>query len=350
MKADFIIIGQGLAGTHLAWRLHLAGAKVCVIDNSWQGASSPVAAGLYNPITGKKMVKTWKGDLLFDEMESWYPKLEKLSEEKFFIDSPIYRPFVSIEEQNEWMGKSAAPEFSSYVEQCHTRSRNIFGVSDEFGGISLARSGYLKIPAFLKSSRAYFEERGMYRKKQVGINDIRMSKGKVELSDISAGKLIFAEGERAIVSHFFGNLPFRPVKGEVLTISANLSFDFVLNRGVFVIPLGDGRFRVGSTYNWRDRSLIPSEEARKEICEKLEKLISVPYTIIDQVCGIRPATADRRPIVGQHPRFEQIAIFNGLGTKGVSLAPYFSLEMSQMLLQGKEISAEVNIARYESLY
>ena len=75
-----------------------------------------------------------------------------------------------------------------------------------------------------------------------------------------------------------------------------------------------------------------------------------PYKIVDQEAGIRPATLDRRPFLGVHPEFERLLMFNGFGTKGVSLMPYFSVKFCDFLSNDKELPEEVNINRYFSLY
>ena len=59
---DYIIVGQGLAGTHLGFELESRGKSIRIIDNNFKNSSSKVAGGMFNPITGRNMVKTWKAD------------------------------------------------------------------------------------------------------------------------------------------------------------------------------------------------------------------------------------------------------------------------------------------------
>jgi glycine/D-amino acid oxidase-like deaminating enzyme len=75
-----------------------------------------------------------------------------------------------------------------------------------------------------------------------------------------------------------------------------------------------------------------------------------PYQIIGQEWGMRPTTADRRPVLGQHPEFNQLLVFNGLGTKGVSLAPYFSHTLVQWMEKGIPLHKAVDVTRYKLLY
>src|SRR5690554_1654655 len=106
MEVDFLLVGQGIAGTALSYRLLESGKKVHIVDAAEENDCSRVAAGLYNPVTGRKMVKTWFADHIFPEIEPFYHGLEETLKTKFIYNRPIYRPFSSIEEQNEWMGKS----------------------------------------------------------------------------------------------------------------------------------------------------------------------------------------------------------------------------------------------------
>jgi glycine oxidase len=85
----------------------------------------------------------------------------------------------------------------------------------------------------------------------------------------------------------------------------------------------------------------------KELTEKLNELAVFPYKITNQSWGIRPTTPDRRPILGAHPEHQNVLIFNGLGTKGVSLAPYFSQVLSELLENEVPLNKEVDIQRYK---
>ena len=115
-------------------------------------------------------------------------------------------------------------------------------------------------------------------------------------------------------------------------------------------PLAEGIFRVGSTYNNHDLTYIPTDEGKNYLLSKLKGLINVQVKIKDHYVGIRPATKDRKPLVGIHPIYETIGVYNGLGTKGVTLSPYFAKLFASHLVNGTNLADEVNIERYFSLY
>ena len=130
----------------------------------------------------------------------------------------------------------------------------------------------------------------------------------------------------------------------------DISSEEIINRGIFIIPIGVNRFRIGSTYDNNDLSWNTTESGRKKLEEQMSRLVKVPFRVLNHYAGVRPASADRRPILGEHPVHETICIFNGLGTKGVSLAPYYAGQLTNHLKGSSELEKEVNINRYFSLY
>ncbi|WP_343852021.1 FAD-dependent oxidoreductase [Algoriphagus jejuensis] len=344
MEIDFLIIGQGLAGTSLAYRLEQEGQRILLIDQPDWNKSSRVAAGLYNPVTGRKMVKSWKAELLFPEIEPFYSELENACGRRFLNRKKIYRPFLSIEEQNEWMGHSSDPSITQFIEEIFTESQHR-EMNDNFGGVLLRMSGWLNINEYMAGMANYFDDR--LRLEVFDESLLEKSTDGWKYGAISAKKLVFCNGLGALKSQFFSYLPFAPVKGEILEVEQDFEPDFIANRGVFRVPLGGGIHRVGSTYTWHDLDTGPSKAAKTEILSKLHELVRVPVNgVKSHKIGIRPATKDRKPFLGKHPIEDSVYIFNGFGAKGVSLIPYFSKMMTSHLINSEPVIADVDIARY----
>lgn len=347
MEVDFLLVGQGLAGTVLSHRLIQNGYSVHVFDDPDPISSSRVAAGLYNPVTGRKMVKTWEVDTLFPEIEPFYSSLERLLGINVLHRTPIFRPFLNIEEQNEWMGNSSRPEFITYIESIYTSPR-FERVKDPFGGILLSRSGYLNIRLLLDGYGNWLRERKMLTNKVYDENKlILVNGGGVHYEGINAKSVVYSNGMAAKKSVYFSWLPFSPVRGEILTLNLDFQTKKIVNRGVFLIPLPSGHFKVGSTYDNVDLTSGTTEKGKLEILEKLANLINLSEnSLIKHEWGIRPATRDRMPFLGRHPIHHQVYVFNGFGAKGVSQSPYFSTEMLNLLTLGKEPQKAVNINRF----
>ncbi|MBD8487205.1 FAD-binding oxidoreductase [Echinicola sp. CAU 1574] len=346
MEVDFLLVGQGIAGTVLSYRLISSGDKVLVFDQAAQNNSSRVAAGLFNPVTGRKMVKTWNADNLFPEILPLYQELENLLNTKLIYLKKIYRPFNNIEEQNEWMGKSIEEGLQAYLEE--VRTQPLYPqVNDPYGGIMLKNSGYLDINKLLDAYARWLKHGDLLRDEPFDEERLYQKEGKWHYKDIVANSLVYCNGLGAMKSKFFDWLPFAPVKGEILELESDFTPEEIINRGVFRITMPDKTIRVGSTYSWHDLDQGPTERGKEEIFERLEKIVPQKDKLLtSHKTGIRPATKDRKPFLGKHPESENVYIFNGFGAKGVSLVPYYSKIMLG-LFEGKyELEKDVNISRF----
>ena len=350
MEVDYMIVGQGIAGTVLADTLIQSGKSVYVIDNPSLTNASKVAGGLYNPITGRKMVKTWHADAIFPYLDSYYSSLQNRLGSLFYIPKPIYRPFVNTEEVNEWMAKSADPSYAPFIRKVYDTPLYPSFVKDELGGLLLNHSGYVTIDTLLAYYRAYLKARGILWEGSFDFDQMDISNERIVYRGIKAKKLVFCDGKLATKNPFFDWLPMQLVKGELLLIRVKEVFDVIFNRGVFVIPQDNGICKVGATYDHQDLSNEVTAKGKSQLLEKLDGLVKMPFEVVNQIAGVRPATKDRRPFIGVHPVYHNIGIFNGFGTKGVSLVPYFAGQFAKYLTQGLEVDSEVNIQRFFSLY
>lgn len=343
---DFILVGQGLAGSLLAFELIRAGKKILVYDVPGRNQSSRVAAGLFNPITGRRFVKTWKADLLFPYLTEYYKRLENELNSKFFYPMRLFRPFFSIEEKNEVISKTCHEELGPYVDRIIHAPLENHSINTELGGIFLKNTGYLDIPCFLDSIRQSILSKGEYREESFEYDKLELNDEGIRYKAYTAKRIIFCDGIHAGTNPFFKWLPFRPVKGEILIIQPDLQFDFIFNRQIFILPCHNGLCKVGATYSWDFTDGNPTEDAKNYLEKKLKQIFKVKYIVVEHLAGIRPATRDRRPFLGLHQDFPALGIFNGLGSKGVSLAPYFARHFVEYLLTGKELDKEVDIKRY----
>ena len=342
---DYIIVGQGLAGSCLAMELVEQGKRIIVFNDPIGKSSSRVAGGLINPITGRKMTLTWKANQIFPFLHTFYRKAEKFLHANFYFETPIYRPFVNIEEQNEWQGKSADSIYSYFIKEVLVKPEPENVVVDPYGGLLLKKSGYLDTNVFLDAVANWLKQNQNLQKNKFDIDSLNFIQNSVVYKDIKANKVIFCNGVGGIDNSYFSEIKFRPVKGEVLKIKIHPTLKKVYNRGVYIMPR-NGSHTVGSNYDHKDLSWNPTESGKKEIEFKLKALLVKPYVIIDHKAGVRPSISDRRPVLGRSKEREQIVIFNGLGTKGVSLAPFFANQLVNWLCKGQELDEEVNVNRF----
>jgi len=345
---DYIIIGQGLAGSALAVHLLKRSKKILVIDQPRDNRASRIAAGLFNPITGRKMVKSWMVDKLFPALHNHYRDAEAMTGQKFFHPMPLYRPFISVEEQNEWMAKSADATFESYIENVFTKS-TYPDVNDPFGGMLLKQCGYLDTILYLDAVTKLIRDEGTFLEETIQDDDIIVNDDGVRYKNFEASQLICCNGVHT--NRWFSWLPIRPLKGETIHIETAYGKELIINRGVYVVPSANaGEWRVGATYDYQDLEEGITGKAGKELAEKTQELVTFPFNIVSQEYGFRPTTPDRRPILGRHPEFDRLYILNGLGTKGVSLAPFFSQVLIDFIENGVPLNKDVDIERYKLLY
>ena len=335
---NYTIIGQGLAGSVLTYFLLKAGQNVQIFDSLDIPSSSKVAAGIYNPVTGKRLVKTWLADKIFPFLEDFYPQLELELNAKFFHPMPLFHPFPDAATQKFFKSDHVQEDFFDFCNVTFETINHQEIVNSNLGGITMKHAGWVDLKVMLEAFRVYFLNKKIIFESNVP-------------SEISENTTIFCEGFNGKFNPHFSYLPFNPVKGEILDIEIqSIDIQEIINQGVFVIPLEKNKFRLGATYKWDVLDFITTEEGKNLLIEKYQKLMRPEMRILSQQAGVRPATKDRRPFLGMHPEIENIGIFNGLGSKGVSLAPFFANQFVDFLVNGKELYPEVNINRFASLY
>ena len=347
-EVNCIIVGGGLAGSCLALQLLAEGRNFVMFDQPHKNRSTAIAAGLFNPITSKVMTKTWMADRLFDSLFAFYQQAAQQTGVDFFHPAAVYRPFVSVEEQNEWMARSSEPAIQPFVG--HVAAASLYGhqVHDRHGGLLLNRCGYLDTRMFMEAVRALALRLNRYVEAPFAYQDLQVEPAPV-YRGWRARWVIFCEGTSVRENHWFNWLPVQPLKGETLEVTTHERLELIYNRGVYVVPATKGSYRVGATYQ-RSREEGCTNEGRAELEDKLSALLRVPFRVVSQDWGHRPTVSDRKPILGAHPKHANLVAFNGLGTKGVSLAPHFSGVLARWLRGVGQIEKDVNISRFYALY
>ncbi|KPM48049.1 NAD(P)/FAD-dependent oxidoreductase [Jiulongibacter sediminis] len=348
---DFLIVGQGLAGTTLAYQLLKKGASISIIDNPALPSSSRVAGGMFNPVTGKHLAKTWLADELYPYLFNFYREIENLTGEIFLYEIPIYRPFKNEQQKAQFEKLIPKHQIEKYCKIIPPQTELQGKVLNPLGGVLTEQCGRLDVEKFLDASKGYFDKLRSISNEEFDYKSIEIQESTISYKGNDYQYIIFCEGFHAIRNPFFKNLPFNPVKGETLDIKLNTKLPpQIINQGKWLMPLEGSTFKAGATYVWHELNDRNSEEGKQQIEDGIRQFLTVQFEVIDQKAGVRPATKDRRPFAGLHPEFPSLGIFNGLGTKGVSLAPYLAANFADHLLDGKEINTETTIDRLNALY
>lgn len=339
---SFLIIGQGLAGTTLALKLLQAGHTVRVIDNGHRNSSSIVAAGMWNPIVFRRINKTWRADEFIDSSRDFYRRMEEMLGLQFYYPLEIWRRHSSQTEENLWFEKRPLPEFRAYLKSTEVdHNDNEFG-DFPFGYGIVCRAGYVDLVTYLEGARNYLTSCGALGQRE-DLTELRIE----ELADeFGVDRIIDCRGYRSAQSRRWSYLSFALTKGEVLTLHCpELHLDRIYNAGFFLLPVGNQHFRLGATFDWDHIDEEPTQERRLELLDKFERAVKTPYTVLDQRAGVRPTVNDRHPLLGIHPVDRRHCIFNGLGTKGVMMAPRLADHLIDLLIHGHPLPSDIDIAR-----
>lgn len=345
---DICIVGQGLAGTSLAWELHRRGCNIAIVDNQHAQSSSRVAAGLITPITGKRFVKSKQFDEQWRTATDFYRSIEKETGNTFISVNDAVRVFADENERNIFL-ETRKEEFSKITQVNDTPlDKEFFATCN--GGFEMMQAGRLDVPKYLDASRDFFSNHQEVFKCEVDLkSDLRITENTIEIPKlgISSKKIIFCQGFSGVNNPWFESVPFDSAKGEILTVKIpGLLEKRVVYRGIWMVAICDEIYRVGATYDRENLDTMPTDAGQEELCSRLSEFLKLPFEVIDHEAGVRPIIVGRRPAIGFHPKQKQLGYFNGLGSKGSLQAPWFSKMFADHILNGSINPKEYDIARY----
>lgn len=343
---DYLIVGCGLAGISFS-EIALANNKsILVVDNDSQN-SSKIAGGLYNPVILKRFSEVWQAQEQLLLMNQFYADLEKKLQVKVDFKKPILRKFFSIEEQNNWFSASDKPALAPFL-STSIITKKYSGIDSPFNYGEVLHTGYVDTASLLENYRKYLLKEKLLLQESFDYEALEVLSDIIQYKNIQAKHIIFAEGFGMHANPYFNHLPLDGTKGELFIIKApKLDLDVIVNTSVFILPLGDGLFKVGATYNWKDKTDLPTDEGKQELVERIQEIINCDFEIVSHFAGVRPTVKDRRPIVGTHPDNKSIHILNGLGTRGVMLGPAMAKALFNFIENNIPLEREINIKRFE---
>lgn len=346
---DYIIVGQGIAGSVLALELLNKGLNIKVIDNNHFRSSSKIAAGLVHPMSFKRTILSWNAELLSEPSINYYKKKEDELNTSFFEPLTFLRLFGSIEEQNNWFGKQSTPPFDKVL-QDFNEDLSGYSIKNNFGVGKVNWSYRLHLTSFLNAVKSKLIKEDNLIIGSIDYSLIKHSESFVEYNDLKAKGIIFCEGHQYINNPFFNYIPDNSTKGELLKIKTKDLPNYSLSKNCFLLPTKNDEYILGATYNWKDKDYETTNEAKEELLEKFSNISSEKIEILDHWTGIRPTTLDRKPVLGTHPTHKNIYIFNGLGSKGVQLAPYYANRMIDYLINNDALEKDINLNRFTKKY
>jgi glycine oxidase len=342
---DYIIVGSGLAGIAFAETLLQKDKSFIVFDNHSQN-STKIAGGLYNPVILKRFSQVWNANEQLGLAADFYKKIEAKLSVQVDFKVPVYRKFFSVEEQNNWFAASDKPNLSPFLSTTIVHKK-YSAIDSPFGYGEVLHTGYVDTVVLLNNYHAYLKDQKLLLEEAFNYNQLQVSEDHLEYQNLKAKHIVFAEGFGMHSNPFFNYLPLDGTKGELFIIrAADLDLDVIVNTSVFILPLGDNLFKVGATYNWDDKTCTPTDEGKQELIDRIKEILTCDFEIIEHFAGVRPTVKDRRPLLGTHYLHKNLHILNGLGTRGVMLAPAMALDLYNYIEQGIPLEKSIDIKRY----
>jgi len=342
MLVDFLIIGQGVAGSCLAISLLRRGRSVMVVDRQDEGSSTRVAAGLITPLTGKGMNPAWEQERCLSFARTFYHRLEKETGRKFFHHQPVVRIFQDEKQKLKWENKK---------ETCGAWAHDIEKLPEEtplkmpYGAIEMPEGAWLDTKVFLREVRTLLKNRSSWMEGDFSEVDVSFVDDRVVWGDFSAKNLILCQGAYGLGKDgWFCDMPHRSAKGEVLTLWVDgLDESKRYHGNGWLAPRGGGVWKAGANYDWDRLDSTPTEEGKEEILQKIKSWVKLPMEVIGHEAGVRPIIRNSQPVLGQHPEKKQIGFFNGLGSKGSMLAPAVADHFAEFLCGRCELDKALTI-------
>jgi glycine/D-amino acid oxidase-like deaminating enzyme len=344
IEKDYIIVGLGIAGITLCEQLQNNGKSFVVIDNGAKGSTAK-SGGVFNPTVLKRFTAAWNASTFYPVAINYYKTLSGKLGKDFFVETPIFRIFKSVEEQNNWSVASDKKELRQFLSSEFLKNDNP-AIEAPFGYGKILGTAQIQTDILLSEYRNLLLKANGLLAEVFQYKDVVQKENGVVYKNISAKKIIFAEGAQAVENPFFPKQTLIGNKGEYIIIHApELKMETLLKGPVYVIPLGKDHYKVGATYSRDDYSLDPTEEAKEEILSKLKSFINCPFDLIMQTAGIRPTTKDHRPLLGNLNESPNLVFFNGLGSRGFFMAPLLSEILFNYLEKETPLPKEMDITR-----
>lgn len=330
VSAPWIIIGDGLAGCTVAMSCLREGIDFRLVGAERAGAASLASSGLINPITGRRYTRTWMADVLLDHAADFYRWTEQELPGSFFRSVEIVRFLSTPEAVLAWEERAQDPAYDRYVSG---KRYDFLDTRQQPYGI-VTGAFVLDTPAWIKAVREVVQARGKFLP------------GRALGDGLAAphGPVIRAQGV------FADPLPkgIIPNKGEALIVRMpEWPLPIISKSEVFVVPLaGNDTYWVGSGYARWPADGAPTNTERERLLHVLHSFHDGPVDVLAHLAGVRPTTADRRPLIGADPDHPGDYIFNGMGTKGTSLAPYWAKQLIAHIRGHAGLAPDVDPARF----
>lgn len=342
---DYIILGQGICGSWMGYNLLKEGKSILIIDNEMPFTASRIASGVINPVTGRRVVKTWMIDEIMSFAASAYTQFQEEHQAKIIKQTNILSFHAT--QQMKDAHDTRLPNQLNFLHIPDNEQQWETFFNYRFGITEVAPAWLVDMGSFIIHARETFIKNNVYLKDTFSWDDCIVTNEYVEYKGIKASKIICCEGAEGAQNPYFKLLPYAKNKGEALIVSIpDLPRNHIYKQNITITPWKEDLFWVGSSYEWNFSDNNPTAAFRIKTELQLQQWLKLRYSVREHLSALRPANMERRPFAGVHPHHPAIAILNGMGTKGCSLSPFFAKELTQHLVYGSPITPEASVNRF----
>jgi glycine/D-amino acid oxidase-like deaminating enzyme len=328
MKFDFLVVGQGIAGTLISHELLLRGKTVMVLDQINHQSASRVAGAVLNPAVLKGRSRDMNNAAVDTAVEV-YGNLSALIREDIVTKKEMVVFPANTGEEEGYRKRIGEKNFRALAED-DDQLKILFDGAYE--PVTVSPVWQVDAPMLLDKWKEYLFSKGSYRGEKFVVENCRFDNPGINYSGISAEKIIFCEGVDAVKNPMFDTYPFVANRGDVLLLDIpGLPPEKIYHRKFRLIPRGQSLFWFGSNYNWKFNNLLPDENWRSLAESELRNWIRIPFTVISHSAAERPTTAGQIPFCQMHENNPAVIIFNGLGTKGFTNGPMLARQLAEMI-------------------
>jgi len=347
---DHMIIGQGLAGSLLAWSLLQAGASVCIVSEQTDCASR-VAAGLINPVTGQRFVLAALTPAMLVWCKSFYQDIETKLHIQVFHEQGMLRLYNSEKERLNGEKRLIQDNYQPFLSATDIPEH----IATEHSGIKQHQTAWLDTNLLLDRLTEYFNEHPSARfiqDQHFSPNDIIQTGDGVQWHSFTAKQIVFCEGYKLKDNPLFSWLPLQPAHGEIVTCkTSNPLASDIINKSKWLLPTDSHHCKIGATYEPSIQEPTLQASSKRDLLSFAQQLFKTEqnFNCMEHQAGVRPATKDKQPFIGFHPLYPNLLVFNGFGSRGSLMIPWYAHALSNTLVLNAPIPEEANISRFKSL-
>ena len=298
------------------------------------------------------MTKSWRIDDFASDARRFYRELEVQFGVSAYHPIEATRFCLNNEDAKRCKRRLQNPRYRDVLEAFQEAGAEGDEFTDDYGSVRIKGVAWVDLPVVLRALRGHYAQTGHLVQSDFKHNELTRSRGAWSHRGEPCSGVVFCEGCELGANPWFGHLPLTPAKGETLLCQSKHppSAEKLIHHEKWFLPYEDGNFRIGATYDESNLSTKPTDQGRAALADAFENLkrSQSELKVLKQIAGLRPSTQDARPFLGEHTKEAGLYIFNGLGSKGASLAPSLGKELLEFLLKGTPLDHETDIARFDT--